>query len=88
MGSLCTDTAVNGWEGEVTADICGADAAACATVGCNVVGVDHVAGARHGIFLYNDHTTKPVKNERLHSYYIHQSYTSNVEQIIPYVFFI
>ena len=50
IGSLCTDTAVNWREREVTAGVCGADAAAGATAGRDVVGVDHAAGARASIF--------------------------------------
>lgn len=36
----------------MAADICHADAAACATVRCDVVGVDHVGVAVAGIFPY------------------------------------
>lgn len=46
----------------MTADIVGADAAACAAVGCDVLGVYHVTGAGAGIFRYRDHTTESVKN--------------------------
>lgn len=62
IGSLRTDTAVDGWEGEVTEEICGADAVAGATAGCDVVGVDRTAGAGAGIFPWGGQTTEPVKS--------------------------
>lgn len=34
----------------MTAEVCGANAAAGATAGCDVVGVEHAAGAGAGIF--------------------------------------
>jgi len=50
IGSLCTDTAIDGREGEVTAEVGAADAAAGVAAGRDVVGVDHAAGAGAGIF--------------------------------------
>lgn len=58
VGSLCTDTAVDGQEGEVTADICAADATTGATAGCHVVGVDHAARARTGILSWGSQTRR------------------------------
>lgn len=62
IGSLCTDTAVNGWEGEVAAEVCGTDAAAGATAGRDVVGVIHVARAGAGIFPCKGQTTELLNN--------------------------
>lgn len=50
IGSLCTDAAVDGQEGEVTAELSEVDAATGATAGRDVVGIDHAAGAGAGIF--------------------------------------
>lgn len=45
---LCTDAAVDRREGEATAEVGGADAAAEAVAGRDVVKVDHAVGAGRG----------------------------------------